>query len=133
MLRRFMLSIALLTVLFHATALAQTPAPAAPVPDISGKWTASFETQIGAQEYTYEFVVKGKVLTGTASSSLGSKSDIREGQVDGAAVTFKETLTYMEMAIEVAYTGEIVSADEITFSRSVGEFATEELVAKRVK
>jgi hypothetical protein len=32
-----------------------------------------------------------------------------------------------------AYTGKIVSPDEIKFTRNVAEFATEELVAKRVK
>ena len=37
----------------------------------------------------------------------------------------------MGMDIPVDYTGEIVSADEIKFTRQVGEFATEEFVAKR--
>lgn len=32
--------------------------PLAQAPDISGRWTASFDTQIGEQHYTYEFVVK---------------------------------------------------------------------------
>lgn len=135
MLRRSVLTLAALLVLvqFQPRALAQVPAPARPVPDISGRWAASFETQIGVQEYTYEFVAKDKVLTGTMSSSLGSKSDVKDGRIDGATVTFKETLTFMEMAIEVSYTGQIVSADEIRFTRTVGEFATEELVAKRAK
>ena len=105
----------------------------AQAPNITGKWTASFETAIGVQEYTYDFVVKGTALTGAMVSSLGSKSDVQAGRIEGTTVSFKETLTYMEMSIEVAYTGQIVSADEIKFSRAVGEFATEELVAKRSK
>ena len=28
--------------------------------DITGKWTSSFDTQIGKQEYTYDFVVKAR-------------------------------------------------------------------------
>ena len=32
--------------------------------DITGTWKASFDTQIGTQNYTYEFVVKGTTLTG---------------------------------------------------------------------
>jgi hypothetical protein len=64
---------------------------------------------------------------------MGGKSEVREGRIEGSTVTFKETLTFMEMAIEIAYTGQIVSADEIRFKREVGEFATEELVAKRAK
>jgi hypothetical protein len=31
--------------------------------DITGKWTASFDTQIGEQRYTYEFKVTGSQLT----------------------------------------------------------------------
>jgi hypothetical protein len=127
MLRALLWSVALITlVVSGTTAHAQAP-------DVTGKWTASFETAIGVQEYTYDFAVKGTTLTGTMVSSLGSKSDVQEGRIQGTTVTFKETLTYMEMSIEVAYTGQIVSADEIKFSRAVGEFATEELVAKRSK
>jgi hypothetical protein len=37
------------------------------------------------------------------------------------------------MDLPVSYVGQIVSADEIKFTRNVGEFATEELVAKRAK
>ena len=133
MLRHALLSMFALLVLTSSNVAAQVPAPKAPVPDITGKWMASFETQVGAQEYTYDFVAKDGVLTGTMTSSLGSKSDVRDGRIDGSTVTFKETLTFMEMVIDITYTGQIVSADEITFTREVGEFATEELVAKRVK
>lgn len=133
MLSRLLLSLATFAVAAQVVALAQTPAPAAPVPDITGRWAASFDTQVGAQEYTWDFVAKGGVLTGTATSNMGGKSEVREGRIERATVTFKETLTFMEMAIEIAYTGQIVSADEIRFSRNVGDFATEELVAKRQK
>ena len=127
MLRSLLCSVALIAlVVAGRTTHAQAPS-------ITGKWTASFETAIGVQEYTYDFVTKGTALTGTMVSSLGSKSDVQAGRVEGTTVTFKETLTYMEMSLEVTYTGQIVSADEIKLSRAVGEFATEELVAKRSK
>lgn len=121
----------LLTCVLLASPLgAQAPAP--PKADITGKWTASFDTQIGVQNYTYEFVVKDGVLTGKISSSNG-ESAMKPGRVEGDKVTFGETLTFMEMEIPIVYTGQIVSADEIKFTRAVAEFATEELVAKRVK
>jgi len=100
--------------------------------DITGKWTASFETPIGQQNYTYEFTVKDGVLTGKAKSDNG-ESVLREGKVDGTKVTFVETLKFQDMEVEIRYTGTIVSADEIKFSRQVGDFATEELVARRAK
>jgi hypothetical protein len=117
--------IALACVVSGLIALAQTP-------DITGKWTASFETQIGTQTYTYDFVVKDGVLTGKAKSNLG-EATISEGKVTGDAVTFVEMLKLQDMEIRIDYKGKIVSADEIKFTRQVGDIATEELVAKRAK
>jgi hypothetical protein len=110
--------------------LAASAARAAP--DITGKWTASFDTQIGRQDYTFEFQLKGSTLKGRVSSANG-ETDIQNGKVAGDTVTFLETLRYQGMTIPITYTGTIVSADEIRFSRQVGEFATEELVARRAK
>jgi hypothetical protein len=101
-------------------------------PDITGKWTASFDTQIGQQNYTYDFVVKDFTLTGKAKSDNG-ESPIADGKIDGDTVTFVENLSFQGMEIRIQYTGKIASADEIKFTRQVGEFATEELVAKRSK
>ena len=32
--------------------------------DVGGTWTATFDTQVGQQSYTYTFTVKGTQLTG---------------------------------------------------------------------
>jgi hypothetical protein len=100
--------------------------------DITGAWTASFDTPVGEQTYKYDFVVKDAVLTGKAKSNL-SESAILNGKVEGDQVTFGEILTFQGMEIKVQYTGKIVSADEIRFTRQVGDFGTEEFVAKRAK
>ncbi|MGE3402219.1 MAG: hypothetical protein AB7K63_06495 [Vicinamibacterales bacterium] len=100
--------------------------------DISGRWTATFDTQVGEQNYTYEFRVSGNTLTGTASSANGT-SELTSGKVEGDTVTFTESLSIMGMVIPVTYQGKIVSASEIQFTRQVGEFATETLVAKRMQ
>lgn len=99
--------------------------------DISGKWKASFDTQIGVQNYTYEFKLEGGKLTGTAQSEHG-KSALEQGAVSGDTVTFVENLEFQGNKIAVEYKG-TVAGDEIKFTRKVGDFATEELVAKRVK
>ena len=70
---------------------AAAPGAAGRAVDITGKWTATFDTPIGQQVYTYDFVVKAGVLTGTATGNMG-RSDITEGKVDGASVTFVELL-----------------------------------------
>jgi hypothetical protein len=117
--------------MLSSAAFAQAPAPKAAA-DISGKWTATFDTQVGEQKYTYDFQVKGTQLTGTAVSNFG-KAELRNGKVEGDTVTFLELLDFQGMPLEIAYTGKIVSADQIDFERKIADVGTEKLVAKRVK
>ena len=100
--------------------------------DISGTWTAAFDTQIGKQEYTYQFVVKGSALTGTAKSANG-ESPLVDGKVEGNTVTFVENLKYQGMELKITYTGTVTSDKEIKFTRKVADIATEELTAVRAK
>ena len=99
--------------------------------DVSGTWTASFETQIGVQNYTYVFKVDGGKLTGTTKSQFG-ESKITEGSVKGDEITFVETLDFQGQPLRIVYKGKI-SGDEIKFTRQVGDVASEDLVAKRSK
>ena len=101
--------------------------------DVTGRWTATFITDIGEQQYTYEFVVKGSTLTGTAKGSLTGESPIAEGKVDGDTITFVENAKFMEMPLRITYTGRMTSADEIQFERNVADIAMEKLTAKRVQ
>jgi hypothetical protein len=98
---------------------------------VEGKWTAKFDTQIGAQNYTYEFHVDGNKVTGTATNDRG-QTQITEGKIDGDTITFVEPLSFNGNDIRIEYTGKI-DGDQIKFTRKVGDFATEELVAQRLK
>jgi hypothetical protein len=119
--RTVFMSIALLFALM-ASALAA---------DISGTWKASFDTQIGVQNYTYTFKVEGSKLTGHAKSEYADV-DIQEGTIKGDDITFVENFDFQGMPIRIVYKGKI-SGDEIKLSRNVADIATEEAVAKRVK
>ena len=99
--------------------------------DLAGKWTAVFDTQIGEQKYTYDLKVAGGVVTGTAKNADG-ESEITEGKLKGDTVTFVENMKVQGMELRVEYTGTI-SGDEIKFTRKVGDFGTETLVAMRAK
>jgi serine protease inhibitor len=99
--------------------------------DFNGKWTAEFDTQIGVQKYTYEFHVDGAKLTGKAMSELG-ETELQEGKIDGDNITFVENLNFQGNQLRIVYTGKI-DGDQIKFTRQVADFATEELIAKRVK
>jgi hypothetical protein len=102
--------------------------------DMTGKWTAQFDSEVGVQKYTFEFKVDGSKLTGTALSNIGgadAKSAITEGNVTGDEVTFVENLNYQGMDLKITYKGKI-SGDEIKLTRTEGA-GGESFVAKRVK
>lgn len=99
--------------------------------DVTGKWTATIETQNGTQNYTYDFKVDAEKLTGRAKSQFGDTA-ITEGTVKGDEISFVENLDFQGQALRTTYTGK-VGGDEIKFTRKVGDLATEEFVAKRAK
>ena len=99
--------------------------------DITGTWTASFDTQVGVQNYTYTFKVDGNKLTGHMKSQY-SDTDIQEGTIKGDDISFVENLTFQGMDLRIVYKGKI-SGDEIKLTRNVADIATEEAVAKRAK
>jgi hypothetical protein len=103
--------------------------------DISGKWQSQFDSQIGVQKYVFTFKVEGEKLTGTAE---GERSDgkssvaIEQGKVTKDGISFVERLDFQGNELVIEYTGRLAGDNEIHFTRKVGDFATEEIVAKRV-
>ena len=120
---RHKISIAIATLLLSSFAHAA---------DVSGTWKAEFDTQIGKQNYTYDLKVSGSRLTGTAKSANG-ETELKDGKVEGDAVSFVEMLKIQGMELKVTYTGKVVSADEIQFTRDVAGMVQEQLVARRSK
>jgi hypothetical protein len=105
--------------------------------DITGKWNAAFDSQVGPQKYVFEFKAEGAKLTGKAISTIGeppatTTSNITEGKIEGDKVSFTENLNYQGMELKITYTG-TVSGDEIKLSRMVGDQQGESFVAKRAK
>lgn len=101
--------------------------------DISGTWKAEFDTQIGVQKYTYILKKDGTTASGKATSEVGGEkreAELKDVKLDGDNLSFVETLNFQGNEIRVAYQG-TVAGNEIKFTREVGEFAKEELVAKR--
>ena len=102
---------------------------------VSGVWQAQFDTQRGLQQYTFALKQDGRSLTGTASVEVeGEKreSELKEGKVEGDTVTFSEPLNIQGNDFSVTFTGK-VSANEIKFTRQVGEFGSSEAVAKSLR
>ncbi|MEP7336812.1 MAG: hypothetical protein ABI977_03640 [Acidobacteriota bacterium] len=102
---------------------------------VDGKWKAEFDTQVGLQKYTFTFKVEGEKLTGKASferMEQKGEAELLEGKVGGSEISFVEKLSFDGNDIRIEYKGKI-NGDEISFARKVGDFATEQFVAKRVK
>ena len=100
--------------------------------DVSGNWTASFETQVGTQTYTYELHAQGNALTGKAKGNLTGENAISDGKVDGNKISFVEKVTYQGMPLVFTYTGEL-KGDQIHFKRELMGNPAEEFDAKRAK
>jgi hypothetical protein len=113
--------------LLLATAL---PATAA---DLPGRWTAEFDTPIGIQKYVYEFQKSGDALTGQATfeRSIGNGTvQLKNVEVDGDKITFDEPLSVDGNEMTITYSGTL-AGDELKLTRTVGEFGTEQLSARR--
>ncbi len=97
----------------------------------TGKWTATFNTQVGEQKYTWDLTVAGSKLTGKYTSSNGN-GEISDGKVDGNNLSWVENLDYQGMPLRIEYTATL-SGDELKITRKVADVATEEGVAKRAE
>jgi enterochelin esterase-like enzyme len=115
-----------------------TPAPSGATPSagVAGTWRTEFDSPIGPQKYVFDLRVDGGKLTGTAAGQIGDEKrapvEIRDGKVEGDRISFVEVFDFNGMELEIRYEGKI-EGDAIKLTRKVGEFATEEIVARRVK
>jgi hypothetical protein len=103
--------------------------------NVTGKWQGQFDSQIGTQTYTYDFKADGTNLTGRAVGIRDNGTNdvaITDGKINLDEITFVEPLSFNGNDVRIEYTGK-VSGDEIKMHRKVGDFAEEDLVAKRVK
>ena len=103
--------------------------------DVTGTWKSEFDSQIGTQKYTFTFKQDGTNLTGKADSEITDQereADLKEGKIDGDAISFVEMLNFQGNDIRITYTGKLTTnVNEINFTREVGDIAKEEIVAKR--
>jgi enterochelin esterase family protein len=104
---------------------------------LTGTWRARFDTQIGTQEYTYQFQQTGDQLTGTATAKIGDEPArepvaIKDGKVTDGAFSFVELFEFNGNPLTITYSGKLVG-DELQLTRRVADFATETLTARRAQ
>ena len=100
--------------------------------DVSGKWTAEFDSPIGRQSYVYQFKVDGTTLTGTATQSERGTTEIKEGKISGDDISFVELVTVEGNGLRIEHKGK-VAGDEIRLRRKVGDIAEYDIIARRSK
>jgi enterochelin esterase-like enzyme len=103
--------------------------------DISGKWRAEFDTQIGQQKYVFDFKVAEGKVSATATAELGGQKrevQFKDAKLADDTLTFVENFKFQENEVRIEYTGKVAD-NEIKFTRKVADFATEEFAAKRVE
>jgi hypothetical protein len=118
--------------LFAAVILMLIAIPALAAPDITGKWTSEFDSQVGHQKYTFDFKLDVEKLTGTAHRDVdGDVRDtpITDGKVAGDDITFVEVLKTDDQELRIEYKGKITDT-ELKLTRAVGDIATSDIVAK---
>ncbi len=110
--------------LFPGLALAKSAA---------GIWNAEFDTQIGKQKYSYTIKQDGDKLTGKATAEARGQTrevELKEVKVEGDKISLVEILSMGGNEIKITYTGSIAGG-ELKLTRAVGDFAKEDIVAKK--
>ena len=100
---------------------------------LSGAWNVDFNIRIGLQKYTMTFDRHGTNLTGRAHVDAVERTrevEFRDVRLDAETISFWEPLDLGGNEIRIEFSGRI-SDNSITFTRTVGEFSNETVVAKR--
>lgn len=99
---------------FCGAFLAAVALPAA-AQDFTGKWGATAETQQGAMQLVFNFMVEGEELSGTVSNDFTGETPIADGVVDGNKITFNTTFDSDFGAMTISYAGALED-DAITLT-----------------
>jgi len=108
------------------------PATAQPI-NASGTWKADIETPVGLFKYTWIIQQDGENLSGKILREKDNEKAevaITEGKIKADAVSFVEMLSMQDREIKISYSGKI-TGNELKLTRQVGDFAIEEVTAKR--
>ncbi len=117
-----------------ATSLLAADSNPKPTSAVSGKWKSEFDTPVGHLKCVYELKADGDTLTGTAfreREGVKTETELKEGAIKGDQVSFVEPIKIQDQDVRIEYRGKL-SDNEIKFTRKVGDFASTEIVARRV-
>jgi len=102
----------------YAWVLLLLSALSASAADLAGTWKGSMETPNGSIENTFVFKTDGAKLTGTVSLGQFGDSEISEGKVDGADITFTVIRNFNGNDIKLVYKGKMKD-DQVSLTVTV--------------
>lgn len=88
---------------------------------IDGDWNIAVNSPMGKQESTLNFTSNGSELTGTASAQ-GQTQPISDGKIDGAAVSWKASIT-TPFPMTLEFTGTL-DGDSLSGNVKAGSFGS---------
>jgi hypothetical protein len=99
--------------LFSVLALCLVLTAAAPAfaADIDGTWAGSIDSPNGQINVGFTFKADGAKLTGTTTGPDGMEVAIKEGKIEGNALSFKVSLDFGGMPLELNYKGVMTGTD----------------------
>jgi hypothetical protein len=103
--------------------------------DVVGQWRSEFDSPVGLQKYLYTFESADGKLTGKATSDIGGRSrqsELKDIKLTGDVISFVELTSFQGNDLRIEYTGKLAN-NEMKLTRKVGDFGTEEIVAKRAQ
>jgi hypothetical protein len=121
----FVTAVALLVA---ACASTPTQSQGAKGPDLSGKWTLTTESQMGAQDAEMTVRQTGNALAGTITGQAGTVD--YTGALNGSAVAFDFTINVQGTDLKLDYTG-TVEGDTMKGKAVFGQFGEGTFIAKR--
>jgi len=99
--------------------------------DVDGTWTGTAAAPGGDVPVTFNFKADGAKLTGSTMAPDGNTIQIKDGKIDGSAITFTVTYDFGGTPFVLPYKG-VVSADQIKMSADPGA-GTIEMILKKSK
>jgi hypothetical protein len=102
--------------------------PAAPAANVSGTWTLSVETPMGARDMKLVATQAGEALTGNIESPRGAMPIT--GTVKGNAVAFMMKVNAQGMDMQIDYAG-TVEGDSMKGTAKFGEFGDGTFTGKK--
>jgi hypothetical protein len=109
----------------------EEPAVKPAAPELTGTWKGAFSFEGNDMPLTFNLKSSGNTVTGTVEGLPNTPAEIRDGKVDGDAVTFWVATEYQGQTYKLVYKGKVVAGQiKFAFGTEDGSWGAELAVTK---